>query len=65
MLRRDELIGLCRQEPEKIVDLILALEASVTNPEKRLNWNSKNSDQPPSSDGLEKPPRKRSKHYQD
>ena len=61
MSRRDELIELCRREPEKIVDLILALEARVTSLEKRLNRNSKNSDQPPSSDGLKKPPRKRSK----
>jgi len=47
MTRRDELIELCQQEPEKVVDLLLALEAKVTNLEKRLNRNSKNSDQPP------------------
>ena len=61
MSRRDELVELCRREPEKVADLILALEARVTNLEERLNKNSKNSDKPPSSDGLRKPPRQRSK----
>ena len=61
MSRRDELIELCRREPEKVVDLLLALEAKVNNLEKRLNRNSKNSDQPPSSDGLRKFPRRPSK----
>ncbi len=61
MPRRDELLKLCRQEPEKVVDLLLALEVRVKNLEKRLNRNSKNSDQPPSSDGLRKPPRQRTK----
>jgi transposase len=61
MSRRDELLELCWREPEKVVDLILALEARVTTLEGRLNRNSKNSDKPPSSDGLRKPPRQRSK----
>lgn len=61
MSRRDELLELCRREPEKIVDLLLALEAKVTSLEERLNKNSQNSDKPPSSDGLRKPPRQRSK----
>jgi transposase len=61
MSRRDELLELCRREPEKIVDLLLALEARVTSLEERLNKNSQNSDKPPSSDGLRKPPRQRSK----
>jgi transposase len=61
MTRRDELIELCQREPEKVVDLLLALEAKVNKLEKRLNRNSKNSDQPPSSDGLRRPPRQRSK----
>lgn len=61
MTRRDDLIELCQREPEKVVDMLLALEAKVNNLEKRLNRNSKNSDQPPSSDGLGRPPRKRSK----
>lgn len=61
MSRRDELLELCRREPEKIVNLLLALEARVTELEERLNKNSQNSDKPPSSDGLSKPPRQRSK----
>jgi len=61
MSRRDELIELCRREPEKVVELLLVLEARVKSLEKRLNRNSSNSDQPPSSDGLRKPPRQRSK----
>ncbi len=61
MSREDELIELCRQEPEKMVKLFLALEAKLNSLEKRLNRNSKNSDQPPSSDGLRRPRRKRSK----
>lgn len=61
MSRREELLELCRREPEKIVDLLLALEAKVTSLEERLNKNSQNSDKPPSSDGLRKPPRQRSK----
>lgn len=61
MTRRDKLLELCRREPEKVVDLILALEARVTSLEGRLNKNSKNSDKPPSSDGLRKPPRQQSK----
>jgi transposase len=61
MSRRDELLELCRREPEKVVDLLLALEAKVAGLERRLNKNSKNSDKPSSSDGLRKPPCKRSK----
>jgi len=61
MTRREELLEMCRREPEKIVDLLLALEARVTELEKRLTKNSQNSDKPPSSDGLSKPPRQQSK----
>ncbi len=61
MTRRDELIELCRREPEKIIDLLLALEAKVASLEIRLNRSSKNSDKPPSSDGLKKPRRQQSK----
>jgi transposase len=61
MSRRDELIELCRREPEKIIDLLLALEAKVASLEVRLNRTSKNSHKPPSSDGLKKPARHQSK----
>jgi len=61
MTRRDELLEMCRREPEKIVDLILALEARLKTLEGRLNQTSQNSDKPPSTDGLKKPPRKGSK----
>ena len=61
MSRRDELLELCRCEPERFVDLFLALEAKVAELERRFNKNSKNSDKPPSSDGLRKPVRKRAK----
>jgi transposase len=61
MTRRDELVELCRREPEKMADLILALEARVSSLELRLNKNSKNSHQPPSGEGPKKPPRQSSK----
>lgn len=63
MLKRDELIALCRREPEKMADLILSLEARIQELERRMKKNSKNSDKPLSSDGLKKPPQqnKRSK----
>lgn len=54
MSRREELLELCQKEPEKVVELVMALEA-------RLNKNSKNSHKPPSSDGLKKPPAKKGK----
>ena len=54
MSRREELLELCQKEPEKVVELVIALEA-------RLNKNSKNSHNPPSSDGLKKPPAKKGK----
>jgi len=52
MSRRDELIELCRNDPEKVADLVIELE-------QRLKKNSRNSHKPPSSDGLKKRPAKR------
>lgn len=54
MSRRDELIELCKTEPEKVVDLLLLLEDRIAALEKRLNKNSQNSDKPPSSDKFDK-----------
>lgn len=60
MSRRDELIELCKTQPEKMADLFLMLEARVTELEKRVAKNSQNSDKPPSSDRLSKgAPKKR------
>lgn len=55
MSRREELLELCQKEPEKVVELVMALEA-------RLNKTSQNSHKPPSSDGLKKPPAKKGKN---
>ena len=54
MSRRDELIELCQSDPEKVADLVIALE-------QRLKKNSQNSHKPPSSDGLKKGATKRKK----
>ncbi|MEZ4677634.1 MAG: DUF6444 domain-containing protein [Caldilineaceae bacterium] len=63
MSRRDELIELCKNEPEKMADLFLSLEARVVALEKRLRKNSQNSDKLPSSERLQKPkpPKRQSK----
>ena len=63
MSRRDELIELCKNEPEKMADLFLSLEARIIALEKRLRKNSQNSDKPPSSERLQKPkpPKRQSK----
>jgi len=42
-----------------MADLILSLEARIQELERRMNKNSKNSDKPPSSDGLKKPLQKK------
>jgi len=61
MSRREELIELCKKDPEAMADLILLLEARVTALEKRLNKNSRNSDKPPSDERLNKPNQSKSK----
>ncbi len=67
MLTRDEILAAYAAGPEAVVQLIEALQASivkltarVAELEARLNKDSHNSHQPPSSDGLGKKPRKRS-----
>jgi len=59
---RETLLSIARTDPEALVDIILALQEQVqaltkrvTELEDRLNKNSRNSNKPPSSDGLAKP----------
>jgi len=68
MSRRDELIELCQRDPETVVELLLGMEAKVAQLESkvselegRLKRTSRNSNQPPSSDGLKKPVRQSTK----
>src|SRR5664280_1836191 len=56
---RETLLSIARTDPEALVDIILALQEQVqaltkrvTELEDRLNKNSRNSNKPPSSDGL-------------
>lgn len=71
---REEILELCRTNPEAIADIIekqdriitqltekiVQLEARITELESRLNQNSRNSSRPPSMDGFRRPtsPRK-------
>ncbi|MDP3563342.1 MAG: IS66 family transposase [Methanoregula sp.] len=74
-VNREEILDLCRTNPEAIADIIerqdriitqltekiVQLEARITELEARLNQNSRNSSQPPSADGYRRPqsPRKK------
>lgn len=74
-VNREEILDLCRTNPEAIVNIIerqdriitqltekiVQLEARITDLEARLNQNSRNSSQPPSTDGYRRPqsPRKK------
>jgi len=74
-VNREEILDLCRTNPEAIVDIIerqdriitqltekiVQLEARITELEARLNRTSRNSSQPPSTDGYRRPqsPRKK------
>jgi len=75
LVNREEILDLCRTNPEVIVDIIerqdriitqltekvAQLEARIAELEARLNRTSRNSSQPPSMDGYRRPqsPRKR------
>jgi len=74
-VNREEILDLCRTNPEAIADIIerqdriitqltekiVKLEIRITELESRLNRNSRNSSQPPSTDGYRRPqsPRKK------
>lgn len=74
-VNREEILELCRTNPESVVDIIerqdriitqltekiVQLEARITELEARLNRTSRNSSQPPSMDGFRRPqsPRKK------
>lgn len=74
-VNREEILDLCRTNPEAIADIIerqdriithltekiVKLEIRITELEARLNRNSRNSSQPPSTDGYRRPqsPRKK------
>ena len=68
-INREEILELCRTNPDAIVDIIekqdriitqltekiVQLEARITELESRLNQNSRNSSRPPSMDGFRRP----------
>jgi transposase len=63
LTRREELLGQARRQPAAVVDQLLAAEQQVQDLrekvrqlEDRLARDSRNSSQPPASDGLTKPP---------
>ena len=55
MWTREQLQPLARQEPDQLVEIILALQKHIQELEARLALNSRNSSKPPSSDGYLKP----------
>ena len=62
MFRREELLPLAHSQPEALVEIILVLQERLEQLEQRVKEleaqvakNSRNSNQPPSSDGLSKP----------
>ena len=57
-MKRDELRKLLERDPEAILDLIETLFARIEELERRLNKDSKNSNRPPSSDGLSRKDRR-------
>jgi transposase len=74
-VNREEILELCRTNPEGIVSLIekqdriitelteriVQLESRIAELEARLNQNSQNSSKPPSSDGFRRPQSQRRK----
>lgn len=59
-LDRETLSKIFRENPERLIDIILALQAENAELKARLNKNSGNSSKPPSSDGPAKPNRTQS-----
>lgn len=68
MFTREQLLDIAKTNPEALVDIILALQEQVQiltqrvkQLEEQINKNSQNSSKPPSSDGLKKPKRNKTK----
>jgi transposase len=57
-MKREEIRRLIEQNPEAVIELIERLFARIEELERRLHINSRNSNKPPSSDGLKRKQRR-------